>query len=85
MKWGKENRVHQPRIRQIRMRDLQAMKEFTGQPITALVDEALAIYLANFLASLEYTAWCDQIEIGIDELRDRRDFDTWDSGDFHDI
>lgn len=85
MKWSQEKRAYSPRIRLIRIRDLQAMKEFTGRPIAALVDEALAIYLANFLASPEYTAWCEQIENGMDELRDRRDFDTWDIGDFNDV
>ena len=83
--WGKEKRVYSPRIRQDRLQDLQAMREFTRRPITVLVDEALSIYLANFLTSSEYMAWCDQIERGIDELRDNRAFDTWDIGDYHNI
>lgn len=66
-----EKKVYNPRIRETRIHDLHAMKEFTRKPMTVLVDEALSIYLANFMTSPEYTAFCEQIEKGIDELTDR--------------
>jgi hypothetical protein len=43
------------------------MKVYTGRPMTALLDEALSVYLANFLTSPEYQAWCEHIERQIDE------------------
>ena len=67
IRWGKEKRVYQPRIRSVRIHDLHNMKEFTHRPMTTLVDEALAMYLSSFLTSPEYTAFCEQIERGIDE------------------
>lgn len=35
--------------------------------MTVLVDEALSIFLANFITSPEYTAWCESIERGVEE------------------
>jgi hypothetical protein len=62
-----DKRVYQPRIRAIRIKDLHEMKEFTRRPMTVLLDEALSIYLANFITSPEYVAWCEQIENGVDQ------------------
>lgn len=59
--------VYQPKIRAARIRDLHRMKEFTRRPMTVLVDEALSIFLANFITSPEYTAWCESIERGVEE------------------
>ncbi len=73
-----DKRVYQPRIRAIRIKDLHAMKEFTKRPMTVLVDEALSIYLANFMTSPEYEAWCEQIERRIDEMREEEpNTDEW--------
>lgn len=59
--------VYQPKIRAARIHDLHLMREFTHKPMTVLVDEALAVFLANFMTSPEYTAWCESIEQGIEE------------------
>lgn len=72
---------HQAKVRMERLRDLNAMREYTGRPVPALVDEALSVYLANFMTSPEYTAWCEEIERRIDEWGDR----DIDYGDLYDL
>jgi len=74
-------RVYQPRIRAVRIRDLHEMKVVTHRPMTVLLDEALSIYLANFLTSPEYTEWCEHTERQIDERLDEEP----DNDDFEDL
>lgn len=50
-------RVYQPRIKAARIRGLHEMKQVTHRPMTILVDEALAIYLASFFTSPEYQTY----------------------------
>lgn len=55
------------------------MAEFTRKPMMVLVDEALALYLATFLASPEYTAFCEEIERGVDDrLNEEPNTDDYD-------
>lgn len=63
--------MYQPRIRADRIHDLHEVKIFTRKPMTVILDEALSIYLANFMTSPEYTAWCEQTERRMEEDRDR--------------
>ena len=74
-----DKRVYQPRIRASRIKDLHQMKEFTRRPMTVLVDEALSIFLVNFMTSPEYVAWCEYVDRGVDELLEKRsDPEDWD-------
>lgn len=73
-----ERKVYQPRIRQTRIHDLHTMAEFTGKPMTVLLDGILAVGLANFMTSPEYTAFCEHIERQIDErLEEDRNNDDY--------
>ena len=48
LKWKREKKVYQPRIKADKIKDLYIIGLETNSPMTRLVDEALEIYINNF-------------------------------------